>query len=181
MRRLPAPFVLALPPAALSVVLLVGAATRIDPAAPVDQHSWSGDVFATLAWLALAVLCLCVGLAWRKRDEQGESLCAVGVSSQALLFAVAATLALAVGSECQNYWDAYHFSALAWTFALSSVVSLSAVLRAGACGSEPAVMLKLPAIAGVLLSLLGWVWTWSTTLQSLASEIARWLFLLTHG
>jgi len=181
MRRVPVQYLVAVPPAVLAAVLFFGALGRINPAASQGQQSWSGDVFATLAWLSLAVVCLCVVLAWRSSDEQGEPLAAVGLSSQVVLFSVAGTLVLAVGSECQNYWDAYHFSALAWTFALSSVASLVAVFQSAARGSALGAMLKLPSIAGLLLSLLGWTWTWSTTLHSLASEIARSLFLLTHG
>jgi hypothetical protein len=161
--------------------LLFGAFNRVDPEPPKGIPLWSAGSFASLAWLGLFALVMALLLARRHTEREADALAFVGLAGQCLLFSAGTTIALAVGSECQNYWDAYHFSALAWTLALSAAVSLFAVRRAAALGSELALSLKAPAIASVVLSLLGWMWTWSSTLQGLVSDLARALFLATHG
>jgi hypothetical protein len=162
-------------------LLLWGGLSRVNPAPGEGEAFWSGAAFASLGWMGLLSLFVCLSLAWSVAADRAEALAYVGLSGQLLLVSAAATIALAVASECQNYWDAYHFSALAWTFGLASIGSLLAVLRAVRLGSGLGLSLRAPAVASVGLFLLGWAWTWSFSLQSLVSELARALFLATHG
>jgi len=175
------PGTLCLPTCAATAALLFGAFNRVDPEPPKGMPLWSAGSFASLAWLGLFGLVIALLLARRYAQREADALAFVGLTGQCLLFSAGTTIALAVGAECQNYWDAYHFSALAWTLALSAIVSLFAVRKSAALGSELALSLKAPAIASVALSLVGWMWTWSSTLQGLVSDLARALFLATHG
>ncbi len=175
------PSLFSLPGLSVAAVLLYGAFNRVDPEPAKGVPLWSGDSFASLSWFGVVVLVLAVLLAWRYSEQAPDALAFAGFGAQLLLFSAGITIALAVAAECQNYWDAYHFSSLAWTFALSALVSLVAVWKASIQGSEFALSLKLPALASVVLSLLGWTWTWSDSLHALASEVARFLFLATHG
>jgi hypothetical protein len=173
--------VFAAPASLFAGVLLFGALTRVAPEPAVGTVLWSGDVFATLGWLGVLTLVVSCILAWTLAEDRAGALAGVGVSGQLLLLSAALTIGLAVNAECQNYWDAYHFSSLAWTVALSSFASLAAVQRSQRLGSELGLYLRPVALASVGLSLLGWVWTESTALQGLGSEVARFLFLATHG
>jgi len=175
------PTLFSLPGFSVAAVLLYGAFNRVDPEPAKGVPLWSGDSFASISWFGVVVLILAVLLAWRRAEQTPDALAFAGFGAQFLLFSAGITIALAVAAECQNYWDAYHFSSLAWTFALSSVISLTAVWKASTLGSEFALSLKLPALASVALSILGWTWTWSTSLHALASDVARFLFLATHG
>lgn len=175
------PILLSLPSCASAAALLFGAFNRVDPEPPKGVPLWPAANFVSLAWLGLFALLIALLLARRYSDNESDALAFVGLGGQCLLFSAGATIALAVAAECQNYWDAYHFSALAWTLALSSFVSLFAVRKAAALGSELALSLKVPAIASVVLSLFGWTWTWSSALQAVVSDLAGALFLATHG
>jgi len=175
------PIAFAGPAALFAGLLLLGGLARVNPVPGAGEALWSGAAFASLGWMGVLCLVVCICLAWSIAADRAEALAYVGLSGQLLLLSAAATIALAVASECQNYWDAYHFSALAWTFGLASIASLVAVLRAVHLGSELGVSLRVPAVASVCLSLFGWAWTWSSSLQSWVSEVARALFLATHG
>ena len=175
------PPLFSLPGVSVAAALVFGAFNRVDPEPAAGVPLWSGDSFASLSWFGVVVLLFAGGLAWRNAEKVPDALAFVGLGAQFLLFSAGITIALAVAAECQNYWDAYHFSSLAWTFALSALISLIVVLKAGTLGSDLALSLKLPAIASVALSFLGWSWTWSSSLQGVASEVARALYLATHG
>tara|TARA_Y100001968_G_scaffold311728_1_gene334122 strand:- start:3765 stop:4298 length:534 start_codon:yes stop_codon:yes gene_type:complete len=171
------PAFFAAPGVLAAAVLLFGALKRIDPEPPQGVPAWGADSFTVVAWLGLAGLFVATALARR----QPPALAAVALAAQLLLVSAGATLVLAVAAECQNYWDAFHFASLAWTFALAAVLALLVVRRAAALGSELAQQLKAPAVASLLVALLCWAWTWSSALQGLVSEIARTLYLATHG
>ena len=171
----------ALPAAVVASGLLFGALTRVAPGPVAGVARWSGSVFATLGWVGVLMLAMSCILAWTLAEDLAGALAAVAASSQLLLLSAALTIGLAVNAECQNYWDAYHFSSLAWTVALASFASLAASHRSQRLGSDLGLYLRPLALGSVALSLLGWTWTWSTALQGLGSEIARFLFLATHG
>jgi hypothetical protein len=179
--KLKHPSLFTLPGLAVAAALVYGAFNRVDPEPAAGVPLWTGDSFASLSWFGVVALVLAVLLAWRRAEQVPDALAFAGFGAQLLLFSAGITIALAVSAECQNYWDAYHFSSLAWTFALSALVSLIAVRKAAALGSEFALSLRLPAIASFVLTLVGWTWTWSSTLHALASDVARALFLATHG
>ncbi len=175
------PVLFVLPGLCIGLTLAFGALHRVDPEPPAGVPLWSGDSFATLSWLGLVVLVFGVLVAQRYAANSADALAFSGLGAQALLLSAGMTIALAVAAECQNYWDAYHFSSLAWTFALASLISLLVVRRASSLGSEIALVLRMPATAFVLVSLFGWTWTWSSSLQAFLSDVARTLFLATHG
>ena len=175
------PSLLSLPGLACACVLAYGAFNRVEPEPSAGVPLWTGDSFASLAWLGVIALVVVLLVASRYVEARADALAFVGLGAQALLASAVLTISLAVAAECQNYWDAYHFSALAWCVALSAAISLGSVMKAASLGSELALSLRVPALAAVLLSALGWMWTWSTTLQALISDIGRFLFLATHG
>ena len=90
-------------------------------------------------------------------------------------------IGIAWAGERQNYWDAYHFSSLAWHSVIGGLVAFFAARSASLRGSEWGALLKGPSVVCLLLLGLVWLWTWCQPVQELQADIARYFFLRLHG
>jgi len=164
----------------LSAVLAYGAESSIPTGMSGD--GWTAATYASLSWISAGVVLAGVYLVRRREGDASGALAAlVAVSGLALAAAAFFTLSVAVERERQNYWDAYHFAALAWTYFLASGASLWASLTSARRGSTLGGLLIGPSTLACLLGLSWWLWTWLPWMQNFQGWIARMGFLLTHG
>lgn len=180
--------VLALIPALVAGALMYGALgtysgdKRIisyDKLVDLESGAWSGADFGSLAWVGLLVA-IAVLLAGVRRERSG-TLVMVGITGQLLFAAAVATFSIAWASGRQNYWDAYHFSTLAWTAFGSAAVAAVAATFASRRGSAVGPALQATSSVCVLLSFVVWLYSWNPWLQGLEGWIVRTLWLATHG
>ncbi|HCP45762.1 MAG TPA: hypothetical protein DIU15_06960 [Deltaproteobacteria bacterium] len=163
----------------LAALLAHGAENSIPTGMAGD--GWSAARYASLSWSAVGVVLACAYLARRRETDSAGVLALVAASGLFVAVAALYTLGIAVERERQNYWDAYHFTALIWTYFLASCASLWSSLTSAKGGSTLGSLLIGPATLSVALAVLWWLWTWLPWMQNLQGWFARLGFLLTHG
>jgi len=125
----------------------------------------------------LVLVLLFVGV---KRERTG-TLSVLGLTGQLLFGVAVATFSIAWAEGRQNYWDAYHFSVLAWTAFTAASTAFVASMLASRRGSVIAPAFQATAGVCVALSALVWLYTWNPWLQQFEGWVARTLWLATHG
>ena len=141
---------------------------------------WPGATFASLAWSGS--LAYVGALIVQLRARGSGSLLSLTALGGFLALATGFTIiGIAWAGERQNYWDAYHFSSLAWHSVFGGLVAFFAARSASLRGSEWGSLLKGPSVVCLLLLVLVWLWTWCLPVQELQADIARYFFLRLHG
>ena len=144
-----------------------------------DPKGVAPDLVANLGWGALLGMVAGTVLAMRRSDDP---VSAAGPGVTGALCGVAALVAIsfAVAAERQNYWDAYHFAALFWAGALSTVTGLVGLWRSRH-ESGLASFVLAPAAVVALAYVVLWSWMTFWTVQEVEGAIVRWTWRLTHG
>jgi hypothetical protein len=171
----------ALAPLALAAWMLWGAVNHMPEGDNPAAHTWTGPGFANVGWLGVASLVGIAFLAWRRPQQRLALLEGLAIAGPVLAGAAGATIGFAFEAERHNNWDAYPFASLLWTMEIGSISALLAAFWAARRGSPLASAILGPAAAVALVALLVWAWTWSPQVHALEVEIARRLWLATHG
>lgn len=164
----------------VAVTIVWGGMNKLATGEKTVEGAWFGDTFATLGWIGVLVLAASTVWAIRNRDENIWGLLSVGIGGQLLFAAGVAGVSLAWGAERQNYWEASQFAILVWNALAGSACAFVCVVLAARRGSGLASFLVGLSTFCLLASLLGWTWTWSSTVQGIEAEITRHFYLATH-
>lgn len=168
-------------PVACVAAMLYGAAARMGSGQKELRGEWFGEWFGGLAALGLLTLIGGALVVARSRDSRPGALLGPVLGGFALFGASLGVFALAWASGRQNYWEAIHFAALIWAWQGGAVIALIAAVAAGRRGIQAAQLLVGPAVLLVVVSAVGWAWTWSEWVQGLQGSIVRALWSATHG
>lgn len=143
-----------------------------------DPKKFPPSLVLSVPWLGFALAAAGVGVQW-KATGWTQTLAGFALGAQA--GAALAVIAVAVGAERQNYWDAIHFASTFWCATLCAVFGLVALVRAAR--RAPGIANGLAALDGVLVLACVLLWAWMTlpAVQEFQGWVARTVYLLTHG
>lgn len=167
----------AIPSVLASLGLLLGAWVLLGMIGGPKQ--FPPNLVLALPWLA--VIAAAAGGVWADRARLQRTATFCGFVLGALGASGLGVIAIAVGAERQNYWDAVHFTSTFWFAVASGVSGLTLLVRAGRRGSELAGTLAWLASLVVGACLLLWAWMTLPPVQAFQGWVARTLYLLTHG
>jgi hypothetical protein len=143
-----------------------------------DPKTFPPSLVRSLPWCGFALAAVGVGVQW-KTTGWPQTLAGLALAVQA--GAALAVIAVAVGAERQNYWDAIHFASSFWCATWCAVLGLFALVRAAR--RAPGVAGVLAGLNGVLVVVCALLWVWMTlpAAQEFQGWVARTVYLLTHG
>ncbi len=143
-----------------------------------DPKAFPPPLVLSVPWLGFGLAVAGVGVQW-KATGWPQTLAGVALGAQA--GTALAVIAVAVGAERQNYWDAIHFASSFWCATLCAVGGLVALVRAAR--RAPGVAGMLAGLNGVLVAVCVLLWAWMSlpAVQEFQGWVARTVYLLTHG